>query len=275
MRNQTPPGSIDDVGMFKKFIAHKGKKYKKVLVAIQSDIEGAYAGYVAKTGNLGNVRPMEYVKNKKKALLSCYNNETNTLTSLKESIKGSLKQVDIEKCPYCSLRPPGEFDHYLSKSVFPEFSVLSKNLIWTCAVCNGEKSAACYGARRTLNTYFDPVPDERFLFCELNPTGDTIEFYLRKPASTSPSLFQLLERHFSELRLAQLYLSDAVPKMAEWKNSWGFKLERYSSSEVIEIIAEDFSDDLRGLIQRYGKNYYEVALIEATLSRLDDIVSSL
>ena len=81
-----------------------------------------------------------------------------------KSVKIKAKITEImpsaikEKCPYCMLSEPGTFDHYIGKGEFPEFSILSKNLVPCCSKCNskkGEKFLSENGKRIFISFYFD------------------------------------------------------------------------------------------------------------------------
>jgi 5-methylcytosine-specific restriction endonuclease McrA len=71
----------------------------------------------------------------KGALLHCYESQTNGLKKIKEAIRKTCNGP----CPYCGIDGAREFDHYLPKTEFPEFSTLDLNLIACCGECNKKK----------------------------------------------------------------------------------------------------------------------------------------
>ncbi|MGN1159175.1 MAG: hypothetical protein ACI4SE_03160 [Lachnospiraceae bacterium] len=107
------------------------------------------------------------------------------------------------------LSEPGTFDHYLGKGQFPEYSVLSKNLVPCCSKCNskkGEKFLSANGNRIFISFYFDKLPKSSFLVVELGVDGDVPyikNMYTR--SNMGNSIDEIIETHFDELELFERY----------------------------------------------------------------------
>ena len=65
-------------------------------------------------------------------------------------------------CPICGIRECNEMDHYIPRSLMPEYSVHLTNLIPLCHRCNhkkGDKWLNGDGQRMIFNAYFDAMPE--------------------------------------------------------------------------------------------------------------------
>lgn len=96
------------------------------------------------------------------------------IDSVKAKITEIMPSAIKEKCPYCMLSEPGTFDHYVGKGNFPEYSILSKNLVPCCSKCNskkGDKFLSGSGKRIFISFYFDELPKNSFLEVVLGIEG--------------------------------------------------------------------------------------------------------
>lgn len=278
MRNQADLSipQASEIANLDLFIARKNGTFGDALKLIRDQVVSAYANYTNCLVNLSYLTPLNYIEVYKDALISCYEQETDTLSGLKQAIKEKLSNVDVLVCPYCNVRAPSQFDHYLPKSVYSEFSVLSKNLIWVCSDCNKAKKNIYYGVNRTLHTTHDVLPDQQFLFCEMDAEGVSIDFCIIQPDGVSIDLYLVIERHFKSLNLRELYVADATKKVGEFKGAWKKKLQRGEpAAAVIYRVSEDLHDRLESLAEQYGNNYHEAALIRALLANVTTIINSL
>jgi 5-methylcytosine-specific restriction endonuclease McrA len=75
-------------------------------------------------------------------------------------------------CPACGEDgTPRTLDHYLPKSVFPEFAVHLKNLVPMCDICQeikGDEYVTVTGEKIYFHSYFDTIPDALFII-EISP----------------------------------------------------------------------------------------------------------
>jgi len=65
-------------------------------------------------------------------------------------------------CPYCHSTPVQDLDHYVPRSLMPEYSVHIYNLIPLCHQCNTDKANDWLdkaGKRIYFNAFFDAAPD--------------------------------------------------------------------------------------------------------------------
>lgn len=75
------------------------------------------------------------------------------------------------KCPLCGIHDVTDIDHYMPRSVFPEYSVHPLNLIPICHECNKRKGDVWLtdkGERLIFNAYFDVLIKADILECKIS-----------------------------------------------------------------------------------------------------------
>ncbi|CZT29356.1 HNH endonuclease [Pseudomonas cerasi] len=116
------------------------------------------------------------------------------------------------KCPFCSCAPAETLDHFMSKSIYPLFSVLSLNLAPACYSCNKGKGFAAIGPEdQVLHPYYEPelLETTTWLYAELVETVPaSVTFSVNPPADWPPELAIRLSNYFVNLEL----LGDSVSK---------------------------------------------------------------
>ncbi|NVZ53456.1 HNH endonuclease [Pseudomonas sp. B6002] len=151
------------------------------------------------------------------ALLHCYAVEVDALSELKRLIRGNQPLPLRKICPYCGIGSPGQFDHYLPKARFPEFSVHAYNLVPCCGQCNAIKGETWLvnGARAFINFYADALPTSAIVCPEvdwLDVAGTAVPnmtFSLVCPDDFDAHRFALIEQHFDRLNLLERYREEA------------------------------------------------------------------
>lgn len=277
MRRQIAPSftEAEEIQNLKTFINAKNKEFKLALTNIKSDIIDAYAEYELNKHNLSALSPKGYDGVEKKALKSCYLHNTPTINTIKTHIFETRTEYESYHCPYCLNPHPKQFDHYLSKGIFSEFSVLAKNLVLVCKDCNEEKSELCYGPERTFHPYYDNLPDEQYLFCNLNRNG-VATFSLVQPRNFDTSEFSVVIKHFSKLNLLNRYSIQSSIKIVEYKSVWKEKLTRgVSIQDAIIQITNDLSDSINSFKKLHGVNYFHLALLQSLLGNVEEIINEL
>ena len=161
-------------------------------------------------------------------LLHCYENTTKALQQLKTLISESQPDGVRDVCPYCGIGGPRQFDHYLPKEKFPEYSVHSYNLVPCCGVCNGKKSDTWLQPNNTrtfINFYLDSLPVVPMLDVTVQwsvKNGKLIPvstFQLVCPVGFGAAEFQLVSTHFQKLGLLARYKDQAHTEFLAIRNS--------------------------------------------------------
>ncbi|EOA6544916.1 TPA: HNH endonuclease [Vibrio vulnificus] len=112
-------------------------------------------------------------------------------------------------CPCCG-EPgkPGTLDHYLPRSVYPEFSIVIENLTPMCSVCQnykGNKVLDEQGHKAYLHPYFDPI-DLVPIRLDIHPPFSSPSGFIASVPKTVPvELRELVERHLREVNFVSRF----------------------------------------------------------------------
>jgi hypothetical protein len=151
------------------------------------------------------------------ALSKVFDRRSGNFKQLIDDLTAHFADTGNSTCPYCNFGEQWEHDHYLPRSSFPQFTLYPRNLVPICKGCNGLKLAFYqrYGERIFL-----------YLFSELNGIGNLLEvdaqyeprirvsFNLIRPAGMRRATFDVLDRHFKKLKLADRYTRQAAAMLA-------------------------------------------------------------
>lgn len=187
-------------------------KLQAALGAVRARIEGAYINFDGATPQaLHLLNPVALSKNAKDALAKIFKQRLGDFRATWDGITEQFEAAGNSTCPYCNFGEQWEHDHYLPKSVFPEFSLYPKNLVPICKPCNGKKVAQYMSNGDRLFLH---------LYSELNGIVGlldlTVQYHPRVRVAYSlvnPGLqageFAVLERHFEKLGLEHRYAKQA------------------------------------------------------------------
>lgn len=167
-------------------------------------------------------------------------------------------------CCLCWQAPSGQLDHHLPQSLFPEFAVLTLNLIPVCGPCNhakGDSYRRDDGGPAYLHAYRDFLPlDEQFLVSEIN-VGVTVtaDFRVVRTPKVSEQIFATLEHHFQELQLADTYGILATEAMMEKLTP----VYEYFDEGGAARVALYLRAEARGVVKARGLNHWRSVLLNA------------
>ena len=176
-------------------------------------LEAAYSA-----AGISGVAAQVWTQVAKDDLLHCYDSTAKALEELKKLITERQADGIRDFCPYCGIGAPRQFDHYLPKARFPEFSVHSYNLVPCCGSCNGLKGEIWLqgnGARAFINFYIDSLPTAPMLEPDVQwsvkkgKRVPVVSFGLVRPVGFSAAKFALIESHFEKLELLARYKDQA------------------------------------------------------------------
>lgn len=267
MRNLTLPG-VNDRAYFLKIAKAKQAPSRLLLLRIRRSVNSRYKEYIRCASRLESLPSSSMSKAEAAALVNCYSSKTKHLKTL----RGELLYPDIEdfsECPLCGIGEPDTLDHYLPKDEFPEFSILSKNLIPVCGPCNSSYKGLKWldkGKRIFIHTYYDIFPS----FCFYKATivvGSkvSIGFDLIRYAA-DPDFSDLFERHFVKLKLSMRYKRKASSEVSRRRRA----LELiYRKSGLGADVARSLKVEADRLKASYPQNHWKPLLYEALASSKD------
>jgi hypothetical protein len=158
---------VDDEKKLRDASLNTGRKYYKELQNVLEPVLGAYAQYNANNGCAYFIKPLPNLnKAEKHALKLLYSTSANEYEFL-SVLRESGKKIS---CPVCGSLAGATLDHYLPKSVYPEYSVYSWNLVPACFDCNTHHNDVCAGAgvnERMIHPYYDGFVAQRLLSVEI------------------------------------------------------------------------------------------------------------
>lgn len=96
---------------------------------------------------------------KREMLYYMYDRSRKYMVEIWEEV--AKKNGVLQMCPLCGKHEVTDWDHYIPRSVMPEYSMHVHNLIPTCTYCNGDKHRNWVedGKRVFFNAYYDVMPD--------------------------------------------------------------------------------------------------------------------
>lgn len=249
------------------------------MLAIKDTVISSYDHHQELVPNLENITHAILTGPQNEALKNTYDSEIEPILDLKAYL---FERPDTIICPYCSLSPSSTLDHYVPKSDYPEFSVFSKNLIPVCWKCNHLKSNNfLHGTTRMyFNSYYDILPEEVILFCDiliLRPRGTCkIRFYLSDCNLVGKNYeYTILVNHFQNLELASRYAASALDSIKKDRKT----INRYQGIGGISRVREFFSEKAEVLSERCGINNWETVfyskLVTLSNSEIQDLITIL
>lgn len=167
-------------------------------------------------------------------------------------------------CCLCGIRPSSELDHYLPKLLFPEFAVLTMNLVPVCGPCNaakGEEYVVAGGAQRFVHAYLDAFPaDESFLSVDLDAGASAVPlFSLKQAGGLSLDLFQVLKGQFEKFDLGRIYSEQATELLSEARES----IEEYHVEGGQAAVSRYLDREARSVRRVQGVNHWKTAVLFA------------
>lgn len=267
------PIQDDPRATFDAIIGNKEEPRLSILNRLRPRVFGAYETYERWQHELHKIpTPLVLVglrEDEQEALRYCYTGATYHANPSKP-LDCLYKQVRelTGTCPYCTITITQTLDHYLPQNSYPEYSVLSRNLIPSCYSCNPNRSFRNKrGERALIHPYFDHIPNERLLVATVRVIDHVpeAEFSVDLSNCRDIGFGQLYQRHFVLLKLADRYRS--------------FAMSSYGLPSVISQLRRDHSrgtprEDVRASLaeqadeeeKRLGSNHFRVALYRGAAS---------
>lgn len=196
-----------------------------------------------------------------KLLYNFYDNNSFGFGDLKDTIKILTIENPLTKkglkCPYCGINRHElhDLDHFIPRSKFEEFSILSNNLVYSCSVCNQDYKKAKFktqdNKRIFLHPYFDEaLENTQILECQI----DVRDVYLKVNFKICDDLqendlyiYEIATTHLAELDLNDRYcrlirddLLEGFLNIFRNKNTTGNRcIKELSEDECIDYIEQE------------------------------------
>lgn len=146
-------------------------QYKKV----ESDVKNQYSIFANNQRQLETINPLWNTLNgadmsKMECTRKMYSRQRKSIKDLWNELHTLNGGGKVLRCPLCGLDYVYDLDHYMPKSIYPEYAVHPQNLIPICRRCNNKKLEQwvdLQNKRVIFNAYFDIITIERPLICDI------------------------------------------------------------------------------------------------------------
>lgn len=154
-------------------------------------------------------------------LYELYDSNSTDVQKLKKDIKdltiSNPKTKEGLTCPYCGITRNilHDLDHFMPRSKYPEFSILSNNLIYVCSECNQDFKKSEFldistpAIRKFLNPYYDSLDEEEIIKCNITNNGIILNMeYIANPNLITKNLYlyEVTKNHIDSLNLNERYI---------------------------------------------------------------------
>ncbi|OMF45410.1 HNH endonuclease [Paenibacillus amylolyticus] len=269
MRILNKVDSMSPEDIFQSITSSKNQPCKDILLEISNKILASYKTYPQDTSELKNLSPIALSLLEKDCLKNCYSSSTVVLKWLISEIKSIQDNFNKDKCPYCGINSPSTIDHYLPKELFPEYAVMSFNLIPCCNECNTKKGEVWIdeetGERAFINFYFDEIPDEIFIksLISMQDNGaPLIEFFIDCGKLENSSFEQVVRSHYEKLnvlsRIEHAVTTYVTEILQSNKKMLVKGLDEYALKTILQISIDNDSEN-------HGKNYWKAVVGRAIM----------
>ncbi|WP_139824017.1 hypothetical protein [Lonsdalea britannica] len=258
MRN-IPLPIEDDKNNLDLIVEDKTDKYANPIRNILSRIKNSYDNYESNKLSLENLRPIGLSADQSNSILHAYNVKTKSFKAISARLFNP-DLPDFDECPYCGISEPSTLDHYLPKETYPEFSVLSKNLIPICSVCNTiykKSKFLCNNQRIFIHPYYDIFPGENFIGISI-AVGNKIKINFSSVGHAGNIYFSgIFGRHFSNLNLKVRFKRKSASEICRMRASLRRAYRRRGAYQDVSSLLLSQSNDFK---DSYGVNHWKVVL---------------
>lgn len=189
----------DPLAVYDEIIRRKDEADR--LCRLKGRLIAAYQHYERKGHKLHRMTPLSGLYPKDRAaLFDCYN--------AKIHVYWRIRKIAYW-CPYCTLVQVQTLDHYLPKEDFPEFAVLTKNLVPSCRDCNTSgKKYEEDGRRALIHPYFDDIRAHELWTATVGVVDGVPEVKFDVDPGTNDG--ELCARHAENLKLKERFSAWAM-----------------------------------------------------------------
>lgn len=238
------------------------------LKAIRPSVRLAYLNYMVDIWDLSGIKPVGFDAEDSALLKTNYDKlHTDALFYIRKMILGRSRF-----CVYCGYVRPSELDHYLPRSRFPEFSVLSLNLLPACHRCNNRKRTTFgykSGLPVYLHAYLHQLPvTERYLTAKVEVTTGAVNIFYSviETWDMLDGIFPALRSQFEKLDLALLFAEEATLELQGTKELLQEEYQLQGGPSAVRAYLKRYAKSRRRIL---GTNHWLPILYDA-LAESDD-----
>lgn len=214
----------------------------------------AYKAYRDNAGSPFVVAPHDFGTNVRDRQLALYDTRKKS-----GELRRMRQKEGLKSCPVCGSPVTGALDHYLPRTVYPEFSIMRANLIPACSHCNsGVKGTTVDGGdpRRFIHPYFDQWADQAIWYVEILPPFKAAGFKPLALPGLMPPQDEIVTFHLENVLGTQFHLSMAT----EW-SSLPTQIRLRDTELSIASVEQQVDQELRVALAAKGTNSWLAALL--------------
>jgi hypothetical protein len=244
---------------------------KTRLISYNPEIEILFTNFKDKfdQNKLDELLVQAYTGEKKNSLLKLYSFKSKIFQKLKVTLTTRPGNIIDNICQNCTIGEVNSFDHVLPKDAYCEFVVNPLNLFPCCTKCNGHKSTIWVedGNRKFLNLYSDQLPEQQYLFVDLEVTDKVlnINYSVNNSNNIDPDIFNIIDSHYDKLDLCQRFKDNSDLIVSELEVS----INQFKDLLPLETIKDTFIGTCQVQKQISGHNYWKELLKLALLNSED------
>jgi hypothetical protein len=235
----------------------RGAETADLLRSATRNVFRAYDRYLERSADASRIRRLRANKDTLAAL------ESNYELLRSRTGYGELLEVTNGRCPMCGFGEASTLDHYLPRSVYPEFSVLALNLLPACARCNLLKGHAVgrTPSEQFLHCFFHQVPSIPLLVCNVDVRPGTllVEFRIRPIRRIDPDILARVSSHFHRLHLANRFRRETLNEIGDRRATF----DTFVGNGNHIALRHRLRDEARGFLRTLGPNHWKTALYSA------------
>lgn len=188
-------------------------------------------------------------------LVNLYNKGVVQSKGEGRNVYDAIKISAHDECPYCGgVGEIGSLDHYLPKARFPAYSVLAKNLIPACDVCNKGMGSNFPSdpELQPLHPYFDAEHffDEKWTEANVEETTPiVVNFGVAAPTNWTVKDKRRVVQHFADCNLAKRYRARVWSELAPLLSQRKTTLQNLTSDQFREhlfVVSNETSLPING-----------------------------
>ncbi|MGX4744612.1 hypothetical protein [Providencia rettgeri] len=196
--NKLPKPEFRDIKELKLIIYNTKLKDHSILNSSLCEIVDSYKSYIRSKGALIRINRPELPSNVGEALKKLYSSPPIS----HKIIDKMRKDTRVSLCPMCGSLHSGQLDHILPKTTWPEFSILTKNLVPACQ-CNREKGTITSQNPniRILHPYYDDILSDRLISINIENLGQVPDISVKIVKKNTHPLYQSIHYHIKNVVL--------------------------------------------------------------------------
>jgi hypothetical protein len=198
----------------------KIREERKIIESYLDNLKSQIDDYCNNEKDYSELKALETTTDVHDVLYGLYDSDESIIKTMKSNIKKKYKKNyyshNANRCPYCGIlrQSSSALDHFLPRSVFPEYSILSSNLVYICEICNNKAHKGVLvndsdGIRLFLHPYSDKLIEEHTLIdCKIEFNNLTVlpTFSICKSINdVDENLYKIACNHMMKLKLNKRY----------------------------------------------------------------------